>query len=492
MACFSAFCNSVEKRGRMEMILPEGLYPVPRDAADQIEMLSGELMFGHNSLACASYPALLFRLTNADPEALKMALAKALKAYPILAGRMMGDSTATNLHGGKVALTSQGVPFTVIRDAAATAPDLKDEMAVLKFGDFRCPKRAVQGLDPIITVTLTMFGDATAVLAMARTHAVLDGTAAWTFIGAWARAARGEDIAPGEVDREPIRALMPSLDELQELAVEMEGKKLKASFTSTMMGYFVPTIVTAMDVMFLSGMYSLGRPRVFLSDAEVARIKDAATPPPGVKSSHTWVSTQEALSAYLLQTIARAVLKPGSKGEGMVMFWLDPRKFLGLEQDHQMGCGFNIVQVPCGNVTNRSLQEVAGTLHNFFASKVTEKDMRRQFRFFWGSCEHNMQMAAFSKLREAQSNYDVILQFNNQSKRSLPDFGAAGGQTSSVLTNAGPTIAVPAEGGMDIYLDLDMLGNSKSKADLVLTRLRGELPSAAAGGAGQVAARAGV
>jgi hypothetical protein len=40
---------------------------------------------------------------------------------------------------------------------------------------------------------------------------------------------------------------------------------------------------------------------------------------------------------------------------------------------------------------------------------------------------------------------------NNSSKRALPDFGS--GRCQSVITNAGPTIFLPADGGIEVHLD---------------------------------------
>jgi len=489
MACFSAICGGAEKKGKMAIVVPEGLLPTSVANAEKVEILAGECMIGLNSLACASYPALLFRLKAANANVLKSALAKALKAYPICAGRMQcANMTHANMsEGGTVALTNAGVPFTVVQDPRATAPDLKDERVVLQFGDYRCPRRVAKGLEPILTFMLTIFRDGTAVLGMCRTHAILDGTSAWDFLNKWAAAARGEVIAPGNCDRSAVKAVFPTLDGLQELAVEVQGQKLEpGGILPAIMGAIAPSIVTSMDVLFIAGCYSLGRPRIFFSDAEVARIKEGGMPTPDGNFPHTWVSTQEALAAYLLLTVAKATLKPSSEGKAMAMFWLDPRKAMGWKPDYQMGLGFNMIQVDCGtNITQKTLPEVAGCIHNFFEEKMTLKDLNRRFRFFWGAVQNDMHMAVFQKERRAQSRYDVVLQFNNQSKRKLPDFGAGGGQTSSVLTDAGPTLAVPADGGIDVYMSWDMFGSKKSNADAALKRLRDDLPQGAGAGAGQ-------
>ena len=48
---------------------------------------------------------------------------------------------------------------------------------------------------------------------------------------------------------------------------------------------------------------------------------------------------------------------------------------------------------------------------------------------------------------------------NNSSKRALPDFGS--GRCQSVITNAGPTIFLPAEGGIEVHLDPSVFSSAR-------------------------------
>lgn len=60
------------------------------------------------------------------------------------------------------------------------------------------------------------------------------------------------------------------------------------------------------DFCFLSGATGdLERPRLSLSDDDLAAIKAAATP----STPGSWVSTQEALAAYLVHTVGRALCR---------------------------------------------------------------------------------------------------------------------------------------------------------------------------------------
>jgi len=58
-------------------------------------------------------------------------------------------------------------------------------------------------------------------------------------------------------------------------------------------------------------------------------------------------------------------------------------------------------------------------------------------------------------------NIDLRFAVNNSSKRPLPDFGS--GRCESTITNAGPTIFLPAKGGIDVHFDPSVF-SSCSKA----------------------------
>ena len=65
---------------------------------------------------------------------------------------------------------------------------------------------------------------------------------------------------------------------------------------------------------------------------------------------------------------------------------------------------------------------------------------------------------------------DLKFAVNNSSKRGLPDFGS--GRCQSVITNAGPTIFLPAEGGIDVHLDNTVFSSSGCSKAQKLEALR--------------------
>ncbi|CAE7236873.1 HST, partial [Symbiodinium pilosum] len=76
---------------------------------------------------------------------------------------------------------------------------------------------------------------------------------------------------------------------------------------------------------------------------------------------------------------------------------------------------------------------------------------------------------------------DIMLSINNSSKRQLPDFGT--GRCQSVLTNAGPTLLLPAKGGIEVYLDNSVFRSAKcystSSQQKAAESLRSYLPKSA-------------
>jgi len=357
------------------------------------------------------------------------------------------------------------------------APEVIQEMDLLRFADFRLPGRVAKGLEPLLTVTLTRFRDGSAILGMARSHALLDGSSAWAFLADWARAARGERHTSSRRTFALLQAL-PKEDELDQLAREMLGRPLAGSLMITAVKAAFPLLCPIYDWLFLSGMTGdLTRPRIFFSDGELARIKAAATPAGG----DGWVSTQEALSAYILLTIGRATLPPTSQGRAVAMFILDARKPLGFRPTDLLGSGLVFLKTSFSGLVQMSLAEVAGTLHEQSKSDLSQEGVRRRWLLAAGAAEIGLEFDAMRDAQPRSADYDIALFLNNQSKRELPDFGqqGSGGKAQSVLTNAGPTLVLPAKGGVEVFLDPSTLkaARSSSVRQAALEALQSEIPA---------------
>eukprot|EP00444_Apocalathium_aciculiferum_P030595 CAMPEP_0183422610 /NCGR_PEP_ID=MMETSP0370-20130417/27923_1 /TAXON_ID=268820 /ORGANISM="Peridinium aciculiferum, Strain PAER-2" /LENGTH=522 /DNA_ID=CAMNT_0025606719 /DNA_START=55 /DNA_END=1623 /DNA_ORIENTATION=- len=485
-------CSRSDEHATTHMVFPtasEG--PVPLREAVEEPLLNYECMFMKTPLANSSYPALAFRLRHSNPGILKSSLAAALAEHPFLAGRIRGKT---------VALTADGVPFTVVSSKERSAPELVRELDLLRFSDFRSPRHVKRGLEPLLTVKLTRFADGSAVLVMCRSHALLDGTSGWAFVHDWARLARGggwrssrqpsrEDDDEGQKasatgrNSEALRAALPDEKCLQELSQELLGKRLVANSWKTLaISAVFLAVAPVYDFLWLRGITGeLARPRVYFSNDELARIKSAATPEAG-SSGDGWVSTQEALTAYLLLTIGRAVLPPASRGRVAAVFLLDARKAIGLGPQDLLGSGLVFVKVSFDGLLQMSLAEVATVLHERCKTGTSAETLSKRWRLVAGAADIGSEFDAMMDAMPKRREYDMFLMLNNQSKRQLPDFGsdASGGQVQGVVSNVGPTLLLPAEDGIQVLLDPTILRVTKSRKTrrAALAALRSEIPVA--------------
>lgn len=97
------------------------------------------------------------------------------------------------------------------------------------------------------------------------------------------------------------------------------------------------------------------------------------------------------------------------------------------------------------------------------------------WRMTSGACELGTEHSVLRKVHSPE-NVDLKFAVNNSSKRLLPDFGK--GNCESVITNAGPTIFLPAKGGMDVHLHPSVFsGCGQAQVQAALKALR-ELPKA--------------
>jgi len=249
----------------------------------------------------------------------------------------------------------------------------------------------------------------------------------------------------------------------------------------------------AFDLLFFAGLSSqLHRTRIFFSNNDLEHIKTCATPPSGTPGDG-WVSTQEALAAHLLLSLGRVLLSREHAGAVTgVDLWLDVRQKLGLSKNEVFGLGFTTHNCLVENLLEKELWEVAVNIHdemkNFTAQKVLEFQgaMLGVFRQNLGpDCVFEIMQREHVHPRKGK--YDLHLQLNNQSKRVLPDFGDAGGLSSTVLTNSGPSLVLPAPGGVELFLVDAVFNGATSSKKLECIKAISELPSAAKASCGRSA-----
>jgi len=449
------------------LVLPEGCQTLSSDDAERFELLKAEVMYAGLAMQCVAFQMLLFKLPHTNPSVLRTSLAKALVRHPSFAGRIISDRSVS--FSGCVVLTNAGVPFTVVRSHENAAPSSLEEISMLSFGDFPRPDKVITGAAPVMTVKLTMFKDGSAILAVGITHALADGTYAWAFVADWAAAARGDQSLgfPVSMDRKPWKALLiEDDDEIQRVAKEITGTQItKRLFSySILMG-----LMRTMDLIFFAGLSNTwARKRLTFSRSQVDHIKKAATPPKGTPGGG-WVTTQEAVTAHILLSLGRAIL-PAEATDAVtgVTLVLDGRSRLGMPADAAFGLGATTCNILVERLLEKSLWEVALCIHDELQAFTPEKVKRNLGAFFSLTetglgpefCLTHMQQSGKHNLK---GKYDLHFMLNNDSKRVLPDFGGAGG-AAMVLYNTGPSLLLPAPGGVELFLAKDaFMGASSSK-----------------------------
>jgi len=447
------------------------------------DLLPTECLYAGMALKFGGYPVLLFKLPHVDVSMLKSSLSTALQRHPWFAGRL-NVNTKDGLFEGCVFLNHAGVPFKVVRSEEKTAPERLEETSMMSFGDFENPRQVQAGLAPVMTVRLTVFKDGSGILGICRSHALADGTYTWAFVADWAAAARGQPLG-GDVTnaRKAISDTeVTDMNEIQnfymtDIRCGFAAEKKPFRYTMLM------AMMRAMDMIWYAGLApELGRARILFSNADLDRIKRAATPPRGSKGDG-WVTTQEAMSAHLLLSLGRALLTEG-KADAVtgVDTWIDCRKHLGLPADAAGGIGFGVMRYMVEGLLDKKLWEVAQVIHEE-AKLLTPEVAKKEFGIAIGMFRQGLGAdLAFSGV-QAQFNhatkgkFDLLLKLNNQSKRKLPDFGKAGGAASSVLTNAGPSLLLPVNGGVELFLVDDVFNGASNAKKAEAIRLIGDVAS---------------
>jgi len=284
---------------------------------------------------------------------------------------------------------------------------------------------------------------------------------------------------PPTVNRSQVKATLPNDDELQTYAKKVLGRPIAPTLQSMSMLWMMSVMAPCLDVLFLNKLSSsLSRQRVFFSDDELTAIKAAAT------KSEGWVTTQEALTAYMLSVLAKHLVPKRPKHKAAVIFLLDARRCLGMPANQLLGNGMNFMKVEVCDVLQKSLSDLAYELHDALTSGMASPEMQRdQWQLQCGACERGMDFEVMKDLMKT-SAYDIFFAINNQSKRQLPDFGGAGGKgrVSTFISNAGPNLWVPARGGLEVHLGSELFtsagySSNSPAAQKAISALRAELPN---------------
>lgn len=450
-----------------EIVRPRGLHPVRPNVAERVELLHWEVFMG-----CVSesyYPRLAFQVPGrVDPALVRSSLAEALLIHPGLAGRVFLHPEAN--FTGYLALTNDGVRFTtVVR--TGTAPEVLEENDVPSFCDLPQRLSVMAGRAPVLTIKLTVFsGDGSMVIGMAVSHAVLDGTTWSPFIRDWGRAARGEldpKEEPAPLDRSGFRRPRRRMEDVV-LEGYLPGEKIGFAYHRLML------IGRINDYKIHSGRYPHPvRPRIYFSNSQLASLKRAAMPTTssaasggvgeGGGNADGWVTTQEALAAHLIKSLARTLLPPGSAAPAHVGFILDARKAAGVPAASECGCGSTFPHnIRVERVMDKTLPQVAADLHKGLKEATSPERYTLRFQnqeALYFDEDHGYSELLKNRISRRQQRwpgdgkFKVALRINNLSKVKPLDFGTGGAQM--FYPAGGPTLWVAAPpDGMLVFLDV--------------------------------------
>ena len=130
-----------------------------------------------------------------DPEAMERSLAVTLRRYPLVAGRLKKDAEGYPY----IDADDSGVPFEVYDvdgPMPAYGPDYPHQSFIGQYYDKVFPWTIYRKDTPLFGVKVFRFADGGAICTMAPVHCLIDGSSVWMFVQDWARAARGEELAP--------------------------------------------------------------------------------------------------------------------------------------------------------------------------------------------------------------------------------------------------------------------------------------------------------
>eukprot|EP00928_Gymnodinium_smaydae_P023216 TRINITY_DN19241_c0_g1_i1.p1 TRINITY_DN19241_c0_g1~~TRINITY_DN19241_c0_g1_i1.p1 ORF type:complete len:607 (-),score=88.50 TRINITY_DN19241_c0_g1_i1:246-2066(-) len=451
-------------RQTVMVVRAENSVEVDVDCADSIGLLGYEVFMGNlptGNSGVFSIACLLGPLDDASVDELSSALQRIVTACPYLAGRVREHT---------IALCNRGVPFTVERKDGPCPENISHE-EVLDLCDVRSPSKIMAGKEPLITVKVSCHDDG-AVLGVAASHCMMDGSSLFGLLNSWGRLCRGKPHGLREgfegATRAPLRrALKEDLIRCPHAASAKFGSFLhRVDDTSgklfdkagAFFGRGVASAALKAVVAVVPRMLGEAANRVclYIPKDKVNALKTAATPPADA-GGDGWVSTQEAVVAHLLLSLWKAfmtgvALKHG--GCASVAFFVDMRKMLGVADNYFFGTGFQVVEFYVKDMQTKSLAECAADIHE--ESRNLGQKASQKWHLWHHAFQDKVRFEHFVNDMVTSQGSDMTLTVNNNSKRELPNFGNAGGVVKGMMSSMGPTLLLARGGGLEIILAHDL------------------------------------
>ncbi|MFJ3894683.1 acyltransferase [Streptomyces sp. NPDC090083] len=275
-------------------------------------------------------PLTFFYRETLDGAALRDSLARTLRGYPLLAGRLERDADG----GLSVLCNDAGVRFT---EASCPEP-MRDYGHGLRaepvIGELLREVSAfgVVGRDtPLLKVRLTRMRGGGSILGVLINHSVADGASSLSFLESWSREHLGLEWEPPSHAREILDALgRPAVDPARRDARAFIGVGRVRHLTTTLR----------------VGVKKLATVTTRFGPSELAALKAEAQGT--LTSPDDWVSTNDALTAHLWQTLGQLRGRPAEAPE-----------WLGLIAGARNGLGDSLPATYWGNCVSNSWTSLA-------------------------------------------------------------------------------------------------------------------------------------
>ncbi|WP_326756116.1 acyltransferase [Streptomyces hirsutus] len=302
-------------------------------------------------------PLTFFYRDTLDGAALRDSLARTLRRYPLLAGRLERDADG----GLSVVCSDAGVRFT---DAACADP-MRDYGHGLRaqpvIGDLLREVSAfgVVGKDtPLLKIRLTRMRGGGSVLGVLINHTLADGGSTVAFLESWSREHLGLPWEDPSHDRGALDALgRPSADPVTREARAFVGAGRIRHLTTTLR----------------AGINKLATVTTRFGAAELAALKAEAQRT--LQEPGAWVSTNDALTGHLWQVLGELRNRPAEATEWLgLIVGVRPRLGDALPASYWGNCVSNSwTSLTAGRLRESSLGSLARDVRRCLESNTEDK-----------------------------------------------------------------------------------------------------------------------
>ncbi|MEU3985430.1 acyltransferase [Streptomyces sp. NPDC026672] len=388
-------------------------------------------------------PLTFFYRETLDAAELRASLARTLRHYPPLAGRLTRDRDG----GLSVLCNDAGVRFIEAvspEPMREYGPALRTEPVIGKLLREVSAFRVVDRDTPLLKVRLTQMRDGGSILGVMINHCLADGGNTLAFLRSWSHEHRGLPFPEPSHDR-------PALDALA-LASTDPAVTASRAFMSVSQLRLLTTNIRV-------GMTKLATVATRFGAAEIAALKEAAQE--GLSGDGAWVSSNDALTAHLWQVYGELRARPDDAAEwlGMIV-GAQSRLSADLPAEYWGNCVSNSwTGTTAGELCSRPLGRVAQDVRACLDANTADK-LRDELAFLDAHRKAGVSRHVMSV--RAPDVVDTALTVNNWSQFPIYDIDLGAGKP---FWYEFPDLPVPTvhiaptptgDGGRDVYLCLTL------------------------------------